>query len=152
VKIADGLLHLAFRVEREQFRGIVSCGLKPWICGPNQLAIAIRNLRVGLVPLRLESVWRQPAGQVLLEEGWKVHWQRTEQQELVLVNLDRGEVEQPILKTLELQPGVMRVAGIRAPLDSPEAAADETPLSEAAFTPALAPLPLPRLADQSASK
>jgi hypothetical protein len=148
VKIADGLLHLAFRVERDHFRGIVSCGLKPWICGPNQLAIAIRNVHVGLMPMRVEGLLHELSGQMALEEGWLVRWRRNANQEIILVNLDRGKDEQPILKTLQLQSGTMRVAGIRATLDSTEAAVP--PPGDEVSPPTL--LPLPHMADQSPAK
>jgi len=119
VKLDDGTMHLAFRIETKRLQGVVSCELKPWVSGPNQIAVAIRFVRLGLVPISMESLVQRLAGRVGLN-GWLVTWQRESGHDVVVVNLDRGEPVQPILETIELEPGVLRIAGTRGSLSSAE--------------------------------
>jgi hypothetical protein len=114
IKIANDALHVAFRLDQDGIHGIVSCELRPRIGGPNRVDVAVSSVRVGLLPIPVTSLIDDIYGHFAVE-GWRIRWYPM-QRDTVIVNLDRGDPEQPVLEELKLVDGRLRVAGSRQTL------------------------------------
>ena len=114
IKITNDVLHVAFRLDQDHIHGIVSCELQPRIGGPNRVDVAVSSVRVGLLPIPVNSLIDDIYGHFAVE-GWRIRWYPI-QRDTVIVNLDRGDPEQPILEELKLTNGKLRVAGSRQTL------------------------------------
>jgi hypothetical protein len=117
IQISDGVMHVAFRLDDERMRGIVSCELRPRVSGPNELEVMVPSVRIGLFPLPVDQFIQDIAGRAWFD-GWQVECRREVGERMVVVNLDRGRPIQPILETIELKAGVLRVAGRRGSLSA----------------------------------
>jgi hypothetical protein len=56
VKFAEGALLLAFQARHSFWKGVVSIRIRPWVPGPNQLALEIQSARFGLIPVPVDEI------------------------------------------------------------------------------------------------
>jgi len=135
LKLTKDAILVGFRFRYEGFNGIVSLRLKPWMAAPNRLAVEFVSIKAGLVPIPLDEILAGITEQ-LAESGWKTRWTRANGNDVLIIDLDQGEPEQPVLEAIELLDGVIRIAGSGKGVS----AGDHSSLKS------------PRLADQSVKK
>jgi hypothetical protein len=118
VKFEDGLLLLAFQARSGIWKGVVSSRIRPWVCGPNQLALEIQSARIGLIPVPVDEI----VGGLMSNlngSGWRMLWKNTGSQDVLVVDIDSADVlgssgERPVLETVEVASKVLRIAGRRS--------------------------------------
>jgi hypothetical protein len=112
VKLTEGVVHLGFRWEKDKWSGVVSLQLKPSLPEPNRLEIEIQSARAGLIPLPVESLVQQ-FSQRVRTDGWPVEWSHADGRDILTVNLENRTRNAPVLDLVEVQDGLIRLAGER---------------------------------------
>lgn len=110
VALDGGLIRLGFRVRHNGWEGVVSLRIRPWVPAENQLALEIQSVKVGLVPYPLDEVLGQVV-RAVEDEGWRVEWQQASGNDVLIVHLDRGRPDDPVLENLEVVAGAIRLQG-----------------------------------------
>lgn len=113
VEVRRGRLRLGFRLEREDWNGVVSMTIRPSVVAPNKLALEIETVRAGLIPIPVGDILREVA-EDMKTEGWRVEWRRTNGYDVYVVDLDQGEPEQPVLESVRIVGDTVVVSGSRA--------------------------------------
>ncbi len=127
VKFEDGTLLLAFQVRHGMWKGVVSGRVRPWVAGPNQLALEIHSLRIGLIPIPVEELLGDSVKR-MNSAGWRMRWKNSGKQDVLVVDLDDvssgGIGERPVLEDVDLEPKLLRISGRRSSetADSPRIA------------------------------
>ncbi len=114
VDIDDGRLRIACRINSGRWRGVMWLEVEPALPEPNLLALRIRRVRLGTVPV--------PMGWVLDEVpraasrfNLRIRWRQLEGDPVLLISLQgalRVEGKQVIVQTVQLQADHLYVAGI----------------------------------------
>lgn len=112
LSIREGSVQLGFRFQKSGWNGIVSLRLKPWIEKENQLAIEIEAIRAGIVPVPLEDMLDEMTSQ-LIDAGWNVTWNHANGHDVAVINLNKQNAEAPVLESLAVLEGEVRVRGHR---------------------------------------
>ena len=129
VRLADGAIDLAFRYRHGWWNGTVHVRLRPYVLGPSQLALDVRTVRAGAVPIPVSK----PLDEIVREmrkSGWLVQWRPTKEGELLVIDLKPEIAAKLSLDGIELQDGVLRFAGHRP---SPEVVAARSNSMERLF-------------------
>jgi len=113
VRFLDQTVLIGFRFEQKRFSGIVSLRLKPWVSQPNQLTLEVLSVRAGLVPIPLDDVLGAVTRQ-LEYAGWQTEWRQNDGNDVLIVHLDRPGRNQPVLESVAVAEGVLRIRGGRA--------------------------------------
>ena len=118
VKFEKGILLLAFQARRGTWQGVVSSRIRPWVSGPNQLALEIQSARIGLIPVPVDEIVGDLVKN-LNSSGWRMQWKNTGNQDALVVDLDAAKgassgAPHPILEAVELSAKVLRISGRRA--------------------------------------
>ena len=126
VKFEDGVLLLAFQARRGFWKGVVSGRIRPWVSGPNQLALEIQSARIGLIPVPVDEIVGDLVKN-LNSSGWRMQWKNSGKQDVLVVDLDSAkdsadDGERPVLESVELGPKMLRISGRRsAEIAAPQA-------------------------------
>jgi hypothetical protein len=116
VKFEKDSLLLAFQGRQGMWRGVVSARVKPWVAGPNQLALEIQSLRIGLVPVPLDEILGEFVRN-MNSAGWRMQWRNIGKKDVLVVDLDEGHVvedrDRPVLEVVELEPNHLQISGRR---------------------------------------
>jgi hypothetical protein len=126
VRFVEDVIYVGFRYEGDDWKGIVSFRLKPWVPEPNQLAFQIDSVRAGLMPVPLEKVLEE-VSQKVATDGWRAEWTQADGNDVLLIHLEPRNADAPILESVKVVTGKVRVAGRRGPESRPSATA-ATPL------------------------
>ena len=129
VKFEEGTLLLAFQLRHGMWKGVVSANVRPWVAGPNRLALEIQSARIGLVPVPVDEL----LGDFLKHinaAGLRVQWKNSGKQDVLVVEFDDdfspdgGSSEHAVLEAVDLEPKLLRISGRRtsAAADSPRVA------------------------------
>ena len=108
----DKFVLVGFYYETEEWQGVVSLRLRPWVPKPNTLAIEIASIRAGLVPIPLDSVLEELSSQIETD-GWRAEWTQLEDNDVLLVHFDSGAKDQPVLETVQVVGETVRISGSR---------------------------------------
>lgn len=102
---------IGFRVSQRRWDGVVSLRLRPWVPEPNQLALEVQSVKVGLIPYPLDDLLEDISVQ-LAAEGIRSEWRQMDGNDVLVVHLDRGDRERlPVLEAIEVGDGEIRVSG-----------------------------------------
>ncbi len=112
VKFDDEQIHIAFHFEQKKWDGIVSLQLKPWVTEPNRLAIQIKSIRAGLVPIPLDEVLHKIANRFETDQR-RFEWRQVDGTDVVIVDLNATHDDVPILQAVEVMDGAFRLSGNR---------------------------------------
>lgn len=112
VVLHEGDIQIGFRYEDSQFQGIISLELRPWVPEANQLAIEVRSVKAGLIPIPLDQVIDELTRRIQAS-GWRVEWKDLGGNDVLVVHLDRGARDQPVLERIDLADGSVRISGTR---------------------------------------
>lgn len=104
---------LGFAYEHENWDGVVSLRLRPWVPEPNQLAIEIESIRAGLFPIPLESVLDE-LEQQMESDDWRAEWTHVNGNDVLLVRFAGGQPDQPVLEEVQVTAGGVRISGSRS--------------------------------------
>ncbi|MGE5193560.1 MAG: hypothetical protein ACM3U2_13785 [Deltaproteobacteria bacterium] len=123
VKFENGKLLLAFQVRHGMWTGVVSGKVRPWVAGPNQLALEFESARIGLIPVPVDEL----LGDLLKNmnrAGWQMQWRNSGKHDVLIVEFDddfspESSGERAILEAVDLEPGLLRISGRRS-LESAE--------------------------------
>jgi hypothetical protein len=129
VKFEKGTLFLAFQIRHGMWKGVVNSKVRPWVSGPNQLALEIQSARIGLVPVPVDELLGELIKN-MSSAGWRLQWRNNGKQDVLVVSLDddfSANGERPVLEGVDVGPKLLRISGRRA--------------SEAADAPRLADRP-----------
>jgi hypothetical protein len=111
VLLRENLVLVGFHVAQKRWDGIVSIRIRPWVPQPNQLALEVQSVKVGLIPYPLDEVLEDVTIQ-LAEEGLRSEWQQMDGNDVLLVHLDRGDPEKsPVLEAIQVAEGEIRISG-----------------------------------------
>jgi hypothetical protein len=108
--IRQNAVLVGFRYSHNGWSGVVSFEVKPWVPEPNQLALEIRAIKAGLIPIPLDEVLKQIAGQ-FETRGWNVTWRQSNGNDVMIVNFGSSEKKKSVLERIELLKGKLRVFG-----------------------------------------
>ncbi|MSR56214.1 MAG: hypothetical protein EXS05_00835 [Planctomycetaceae bacterium] len=116
VKFVPDGLWIAFRTQHGAWSGVISSKARVWVASPNSLAIEIRSLNAGMLPIPVdEAVGDFVEG--LNAKGWRAEWKRSSRGDALLLSLDDAlsddSSERPVLEAIELSAGRLRVSGRR---------------------------------------
>jgi hypothetical protein len=118
IKFDRGVLRIAFESRRGVLGAVISGQVRPWVTGPNQLALEIESARVGMVPV--------PADEILGDfvknmntAGWRMEWKSTGAKDVLVIDLDGADLpleggERPVLESVDLGPRLLRISGRRS--------------------------------------
>jgi hypothetical protein len=116
VKFEKGALLLAFQIRHGMWNGVVSGKVRPWVTGPNQLALEFQSARVGLVPVPVDELLGDFIKD-LNDSGWRLQWKNHGRHDVLVVTLDKDfspeRGEHPVLDAVEIGPKLLRIAGRR---------------------------------------
>ena len=113
VRFLDKTVLIGFRFEQKRFSGIVSLRLKPWVSQPNQLTLEVMSVRAGLVPIPLDDVLGTITRR-LEYSGWQTEWRQHDGNDVLIVHLERPGPHRPVLESVDVAEGVLRIHGERA--------------------------------------
>lgn len=117
VMLREENIQIGFRFDDTRFQGIISLEVRPWVPAANQLAIEVRSVKAGLIPIPLERVIDELSRQ-LEANGWRIEWTHNGGNDVLVVHLDRGDKDQPVLERIDLAAGSLRISGTRRRKDS----------------------------------
>jgi hypothetical protein len=121
VKFEKGALLLAFQIRHGMWKGVVSGKVRPWVTGPNQLALEIESARIGLVPVPVDELLGDFIRE-LKDGGWRLQWKNHDRHEVLVVTLDKDfspeRGEHPVLEAVDVGPKLLRISGHRASEDA----------------------------------
>ena len=112
IQINEKTLDIVFRYRKGLWKGVVSCRLRPWVTGPNQIAIEVQSIRAGRVPIPLGDVLEVVAREIQ-RVGWTVQSKQTSAGDVLVVDIGRDDSQAPVLEALELKPHEIRISGSR---------------------------------------
>lgn len=135
---------VGFYYEQENWSGVVSLRLRPWVPEPNQLAIEIESIRAGLLPIPLDNVLQELSKQIATD-GWQAEWTQINGNDVLLVRFNSEEEDQPLLEAVQVTDNLLRIIGSRSTQE--EAKPDEPSAPDAGST-----FNAPRVAVQSGEK
>jgi hypothetical protein len=110
VRLSAGEIDVAFRYRRGWWHGTVHSQVRPRVLSPNQIALEIRTIRAGAIPIPVA----QPLDEIVAEmrkAGWQVQWKPTRSGDVLVIELQPDIASRVSLDGLEIQPGVLRFAG-----------------------------------------
>ena len=87
VAVDGDRLLVGAEIQRGQWKGILSCRLRPWLARPNELALEIESISAGLLPLPVDQLLEEVVRRAQ-REGWKVGWRQTGGHDVLLINLE----------------------------------------------------------------
>lgn len=116
VQFSDGWIDIAFRYRKDEVSGVVSARVRAWAPEPNKLAIEIRSIRAGLVPLPLDQVLDEISKRTDMGR-LRVERKLSGGADVLLVHLDGRLPERAVLEGVAIVPGKLRVKGRRMTAD-----------------------------------
>ncbi|GAB4162658.1 MAG: hypothetical protein Tsb009_39560 [Planctomycetaceae bacterium] len=108
--IRGGAILVGFRYSQSGWSGVVSFEVKPWVPEPNQLALEIRSIKAGLVPIPLDQVLKQ-IGSQFETRGWNVTWRENEGNDVMLVDFGTREKKKSLLERIVVLENKLQVFG-----------------------------------------
>lgn len=87
VAVDGDRLLVGAEIERGQWKGILSCRLRPWLSRPNELALEIESISAGLLPLPVDQLLEEVVRRAERED-WKIGWRQTGGHDVLLINLE----------------------------------------------------------------
>jgi hypothetical protein len=114
IRLSEDLIQVGFHLEQPKFSGVVSLHLVPWMVEPNQLAIEIKSIRAGLVPIPLDGVLRD-VEHMIETDGWQIEWTQADGADVVLVRLGDDSSKEPVMRAIQVLDGQLRVYGTSGP-------------------------------------
>ncbi len=118
IKFDKGIVRVAFQSRRGGLGAVISGQVRPWVTGPNQLALEIDSARVGLVPVPVDEILGDLVKN-MNAAGWRMEWKSTGKQDVLVVDLDGADLpldggERPVLESVDLGPKSLRISGRRS--------------------------------------
>lgn len=118
IKFDRGVLRIAFQSRRGVLGAVISGQVRPWVSGPNQLALEIESARIGLVPVPVDEILGDFVRN-MNAAGWRMEWKSHGERDVLVVDLDSAELpleggERPVLEAVDLGPRSLRISGRRS--------------------------------------
>lgn len=110
VGLSQDCVELGFRFERDNWSGIVSLRVKPWVCEPNQLAIQVESIQAGIIPMPLDEVLQKLTAHVE-RSGWRIEWRRSDSHNVAVVHLSRDKSDEAVVDAIAVVDGAIRFSG-----------------------------------------
>lgn len=110
VNFKKNQVELGFHLTLKKWSGIISLKFRPWLLENNRLVLELENARAGLLPIPMEEAINKLI-QEARKEGLYIEWGQTNNNDALIVHLDRGKTELPALTALTVEPGIFRIAG-----------------------------------------
>jgi hypothetical protein len=116
VAIGPQEMMLACRLRREDLSGVLSLTIEPYVAEPNVIAVRIRKVRLGALPLPLKQVLDQ-ISQAARQMDFHLQWQQADGDPVALISVPppRDEKNQRVqVENLRLGEGEIFVSGTTA--------------------------------------
>jgi len=118
VKFDPGTILLAFQVRHGMWKGVVSGKVRPWVAGPNQLALEFESARIGMIPVPVDELLGDFQKHVH-NAGWRTQWRNSGKQDVLIVEFDddftpENSGKRAVLEAVEVEPGLLRISGRRS--------------------------------------
>lgn len=110
VAFEPGRIACGVRIGRHGWDGIASVVLRPRMLGPNQLAVEVEAIRAGLLPVPIESL-REEALTLCGNRGLPARWEQNDGHDVLVVDLDPSGTAGAVLESVDVQSGVVTIAG-----------------------------------------
>ena len=118
VQLESDAINVGFQYqEPDQWSGVVSLRVLPWISEPNVLALQIESVRAGLIPIPIDQIVASIADQARAS-GVEIDWQEHDGYEVALISLTTGDTPPAQLDAVNLRDGSLHVRG-RATMAGP---------------------------------
>jgi hypothetical protein len=115
VKLQEDGIRIGFKVDEPgQWKGIVSVSADVRVTEPNELAIVLKSVHVGLVSVPLQTVIDQ-LNERARENDIEIEWHRRGDQHEAIVRLKHEGPESPQLEQIEFLKGSLRISGTSPP-------------------------------------
>ncbi len=116
VSFAADLAQVAFRLRTERFASVISLGVSAQLGNqPNEVAVRIRSLRAGALPLPTVEDWKQKIEQKAIKSGIPFKWETIDGDHVAIVNLPQHNEQFPgrrlLLDTIQVREGEVYFAG-----------------------------------------
>ena len=120
VAIKPDRVMLFGRIRRGKFDSVVTLAVEPYVPNPNVLALRIRGVRAGIVPMPLGNVL-EAVSQTAQRSDIRLHWKQTDGDPVAMITLpatldDDDKLIQ--IETLRLAEGEIYVSGTTAMPDT----------------------------------
>ncbi len=110
VKLSDETVQIGFKLVQEDWEGVVSLQVRPWVVSQNQLALEIESIRAGLIPIPLDGVLDE-LEQMVETDGWQIERLNSDGKQVIQVNLDQDDSEGPALTSIRVVDDRLQVIG-----------------------------------------
>ena len=129
VRIAPGLMTIACRYQQGNVSLVVSLNMELYVPEPNVLALRIKNVRAGAIPLPLSQILDGVA-KAAEDMNLRLRWAQSQGDPVALVTLPKtigkGDISYR-LETIDLRNDVLYLAGNTQKIQSEAPAAEPTP-------------------------
>lgn len=139
IRLDAEAVEIAFRCEHPRFQGVISARLKPFVSGPNELAIKVLSVSLGLVPLPIDQVLDQIGGNLqktVTDAGGRMEWRQMEGSDVLVIHLN-DQADKPVLQAVRLAKGTLEISGSRNE-------GQKTPTNVVPFGPSMVARPVTR--------
>jgi len=117
VQFNQDQLQFAFHTRRGLWSGVISGKVRVWVSSPNELAFEIQSLNAGLIPIPVDDA----VGDFVNEmnaAGWRLEWRPSKGGDALVLSLDQigsdnGASDHPVVESLEVLPGRLKIFGGR---------------------------------------
>ncbi len=118
VKFEQGMILLAFQVRHGMWKGVVSAKVRPWVAGPNRLALEIESARIGLIPVPVDELLGDFVKNIN-NAGCRTQWRNSGKQDVLIVEFDddfapEASGKRAILEAVEVERKLLRISGRRS--------------------------------------
>jgi len=118
VRFEKNRLLVAFQVRHGMWTGVVSGKVRPWVAGPNQLALSFESVRFGLIPLPVDELLGDFVTS-MNAAGCRTQWRNSGNQDVLIIEFDDlppgSSGERPVLEAVDVEPKLLRISGRRSP-------------------------------------
>ncbi len=139
VSLIPDLVQVAFRYHSERFSSVVSLGFSVQLTGqPNEIALRIRRLRAGALPLPAVEQWKQELDRELAGAGVPLKWEKAEGDDVAVISLpvehEQFNGQRMLLETIQLRDGVVYLSGRTEPVGASKSGAGELKTAESSLS------------------
>ncbi len=127
LKLSSEAIEVAFQYSSSRFNGVVSGRFKPWVLGPNRVAIQVEAIRIGLMPVSVDQVLEfigTDLDRAAERAGCTLEWQERDGFDVLVIERIRIEERQPVLEVVQLEQGAIAISGSRHTGSAEPAAAE----------------------------
>ncbi len=115
IRVTPQAVMIGFRYdEPSEWSGVVSLSARVWVPQPNRLAIQLKTIQAGLLPLPMDAIVQQVVDRAK-ESGAEIEWKDDAAGKVAIITLASVGDGEPQLENVSLSKGRLRVSGSSKP-------------------------------------